>query len=105
MNSTELTSLQKSLVDIAKEHLNEIVSSFLLKMESRHPDMTPRELQIASLIKDGYTTKDISRILHLEMTTINNHRQRIRKKMTLNGRRTNLRTRLMSLSEIEENKN
>lgn len=103
LHSTELTSLQKSLVDIAKAHLKEIVSSFLLKMESRHPDMTPRELQIASLIKDGYTTKDISRILHLEMTTINNHRQRIRNKMTLSGKRTNLRSRLMSLASVGEN--
>ena len=103
LHATELNGLQKSLVDIAEGHLGEIVSSFLLKMESRHPDMTPRELQIASLIKDGYTTKDISRILHLEMTTVNNHQQRIRKKMTLSGKRTNLRSRLMSLSGVAEN--
>ncbi|MBN2059625.1 MAG: PAS domain S-box protein [Deltaproteobacteria bacterium] len=94
-----LSSTQSSFVSIIEKHLNEIVSTFLLKMERKHPGLTPREVQIASLVKNGHTTKEISKILNIEMTTINNHRNSLRRKMGLKGKDTNLRSYLSSFSE------
>ncbi len=91
-----LSSAQARYVNIAERHLNEIVSPFLVKMAHKHRKLTPRELQIASLIKDGKTTKEIAEILNLETTTINNHRGRLRKKLELKGKDKNLRSYLLS---------
>jgi PAS domain S-box-containing protein len=102
LKNTNLNAAQANLIGITEAHLKEIISSFLLKMVVKHPELTPREIQIASLIKDGCTTKEISEILHLETTTINNHRRRMRKKMTLHGKEINLRSYLMSLPKFNE---
>lgn len=99
LKSTNLNSTQTSLIAITETYLDEIISPFLLKMERKHPELTPREVQIASLVKNGYTTKEISEILNIETTTINNHRRRLRKKMCLCGKDKNLRSYLLSFPE------
>jgi len=93
---TGLTSAQVRYVDIAEKHLNEVVSPFLVKMSNKHGKLTPREVRIASLIKDGKTSKEIAEMLNLEVTTINNHRARIRRKLDLKGKERNLRSYLLS---------
>ena len=93
---TGLTSTQARHLDIAEKHLNELISPFLVKMALTHGKLTTREVQIASLIKDGKTTKDIAETLNLETTTINNHRGRIRNKLGLKGKEKNLRSYLLS---------
>ena len=65
-------------------------------MSNQHIKLTPREVQIASLIKDGKTTKEIAEMLNLEVTTINNHRGRIRRKLDLKGKERNRRSYLLS---------
>lgn len=96
---TNLSALQKGYVTITEEHLNEIVSTFLSKMGSKHPELTPREVQIISLVRDGHTTKEIADFLNIEVSTINNHRRHIRRKMRLCGKDINLRSYLLSFPE------
>ncbi len=86
-----------SYVEIIERHAREIISPFLMKMQARCSHMTPREIQIAALVKDGKTTKDISDILGLSHETVHVYRKRIRKKLQLKHKNENLRSHLLSL--------
>jgi len=57
-------------------------------------NFTPREVEIASLIKDGKTTKEIGRLLNISTSTVNIYRNSIRCKLNLNNKKINLQTRV-----------
>ena len=84
--------LVSSYLDIIEGHLQEIISPFLAKLTSKYGQLTPREIQVASLIKDGMTTKEIAGTLNISTNSVDIYRQNIRKKMGLNNKKTNLRT-------------
>lgn len=54
------------------------------------------ELRIASLIKNGLTTEDMAKHLHISPSTIKTHRKNIRRKLGINNRQQNLRNYLDS---------
>jgi DNA-binding NarL/FixJ family response regulator len=54
---------------------------------------------VADLIKDGKQDKDITEILNISLDTVKAHRKNIRKKLGINNKRINLRTKLLSLIE------
>ncbi len=87
------------LTDLIEKGLQEIASPFLRHLTSLGSVLTPQELQVAALIKEGKTTKEIAGILNLSPATINFHRRNLRKKLKLTNTKTNLRTFLLSLSE------
>ncbi|HEX7535368.1 MAG TPA: PAS domain S-box protein, partial [Syntrophales bacterium] len=95
IKSGALDTHQKSCLDIIESNLNEIITPFMRTM--RHYSFTPKELTVASLIKDGKTTKEIAEILGVGTHAIDSHRNRIRKKIGLSTRRSNLQSHLRSL--------
>ena len=54
------------------------------------------ELRVASLIKNGITTEDIARQLHISESTVRTHRKNIRKKLKINNVQYSLRNFLNS---------
>ncbi len=54
------------------------------------------ELRIASLIKNGVTTEEISRQLHISASTVRTHRKNIRRKLKINNVQYSLRNFLCS---------
>ena len=84
-----------SYIDIIETHATEIVSPFLMKLSHQYWNMTPREIQIASLVKDGKTTKEISELLNVSIETVNRYRKRLRKKLNLKKKDENLRSHLL----------
>ena len=77
--------------------LNEIASSFAHTLFSQYSDLTLVETQIADLIREGKTTKEIAELLNVSPRTIETHRKNIRTKMGIRSDRTNLRAHLLSL--------
>jgi len=98
LKETELFGLQETFVEIAESNLNDIMSPFLQKITSRYRNFTPKEIQVASLIKEGKRTKEIAQILGISKSAIDLHRNSIRNKLGLINKKTNLRSYLMSLS-------
>lgn len=98
LKETELIGLQETFVEIAESNLNDIMSPFLQKITSRYRNFTPKEIQVASLIKEGKRTKEIAQILGISKSAIDLHRNSIRNKLGLINKKTNLRSYLMSLS-------
>jgi DNA-binding NarL/FixJ family response regulator len=73
--------------------IEEIAYPFAKKRSSILDKLTGREIQIASLIRDGKTTAEIARVLVVSRKTIDFHRSNIRRKLGLQrgkGEGTNL---------------
>ena len=98
IGGTRLDTRQQAFLDIIGEHLNDVISPFLHQMSNMHLHLTPQEIQVATLVKSGRTTKEISDILSISTNAVDFHRKNIRKKFGLNHQKTNLRSFLMTLS-------
>jgi len=88
----------RTLVDIIDAHLQDIISPLLQRFTHAKILLTPQEMQVAALVKDGKTSKEIADVLNVSETTINFHRKNLRIKFGLTNQRTNLRSYLLSIS-------
>jgi PAS domain S-box-containing protein len=95
---TELDDFQKTYLSIIEANLKDIVSPFSRKMSVKELNLTPKELQVANLIKKGIPGKTIAQIMNISPRTVDAYRKYIRKKVGLNRKRVNLRSYLMSLN-------
>jgi PAS domain S-box-containing protein len=84
-------------LNIIESNLNEIISPFSNKLSSAYMNFSPREIQVANLIKEGRRDKDIMEILNISFETVKTHRQNIRKKLGIYGTNANLKTRLRAI--------
>jgi PAS domain S-box-containing protein len=84
-------------VDIIESNLNSITSPFLVNLTSKYSHLTPREIQVTSLIKDGLRTKEIAYSLNISTHSVDIYRQNIRKKLGLNNKKINMRSFFISL--------
>ena len=98
LKTSRLNYRQMVYLDILKTNLEDIITPFLHQLSSKYYDLSPKEIQIAGLIKDGKTTKEIAEILDLSTGTIDFHRSNIREKLRLRNKKTNLKSFLLSLS-------
>lgn len=95
LKESHLDVSQAAWVDIIDTNLREITSPFLRNLNASH--FTPRELEIIQLLKEGRSSKEIAELLHITFQGVEIHRHRIRKKLGLNKKKTNLQAHLFSL--------
>jgi DNA-binding CsgD family transcriptional regulator len=96
LKNARLKPKEKTMVEIIETHLNDIVSPLLQQFSNANIILTPQEMQVASLVKDGKTSKEIADILNITEATVNFHRKNLRIKFGLKNKQTNLRSYLMS---------
>ena len=80
-----------------KSHIQKITSPLIRQLSSKYLGLTPTEIRVAALIKNGKTTKEISELLYLSEYTVIFHRDNIRGKLGLKGKKINLQSYLQSL--------
>lgn len=97
LEATSLNQKQRSLIGILKSNLNDIVSPFSRRLAATHMYLTPREIQVANLIKEDKLTKEIAELLNISESSVDFHRHHIRRKLGLVGKKINLKTYLQSL--------
>ena len=90
-------SNQKEHLQLLESSLKEIISPFSQRLTSKYVGLTPGELEVAYLVKEGRRTKDIAQILNLSDKTIEDYRKQLRTKLGIKNKRINLRTHLLSL--------
>jgi len=76
------------LVDSGLKDLAE-TSGGLLRLYS---SLSPREVEVCNMIKQGATTKEISSELYITVGTVKRHRETIRKKLGIKNKEINLST-------------
>jgi DNA-binding CsgD family transcriptional regulator/PAS domain-containing protein len=98
LKRVNLTPKDKRVVEIIESHLHDIISPMIQKLANANIILTPQEIQVASLVKDGKASKEIADILNVAETTVHFHRKNLRKKFGLSNSQTNLRSYLISIS-------
>jgi PAS domain S-box-containing protein len=97
MKKERVEPRHKAYLDIITTNLNELMSPFVDKV--RQFNFTPKEIEVASLVKDGRTTKDIAEIMGIATSAVDSHRNNIRNKLGLINKDVNLRTYLLSFKD------
>ena len=99
LKNSNLDERQKAFLDIVKSNLENITSPFIKSLASQHLRLTPTEIQVTELIKQGRNSKEIGTLMNLSWKTVKTHRRNIRSKLGLNNKKTNLRSYLMSYQQ------
>jgi DNA-binding CsgD family transcriptional regulator/PAS domain-containing protein len=97
LKSGSLSDSQSSLLDILESHLNELTSKFAKTLAMEYRVLTPTEMRVAALVRDGRTSKEIADLLCVSEKTASFHRNNIRNKLGMKGTGANLRSHLLSL--------
>jgi PAS domain S-box-containing protein len=82
---------------IIKENLEQLTSSFGQTLSLKYKNLTPREMQVADLIRHGRSTKEIAQILGVSSYTIETYRANLRNKFNLKNQKMNLLAYLQSI--------
>ena len=96
LKKSRLNTNQETLVNILDSNLNNIISPFISKLSFKFFSLTPMEIKVANLVKEGKTNKEIAELLCLSKNTILFHRYNIRRKLKLKNKKINLRSHLLS---------
>jgi DNA-binding CsgD family transcriptional regulator len=97
LKKTHLDHRQSTYINILENNLTEVISTFAKQLSASTVNLTPREIQVANLLKQDRTAKEIAEILGLGEHTIISHRQSIREKLGLKNRKSNLKSFLQTL--------
>ena len=65
--------------------IDDINSGFISKLSELYPDLSKSEKRLASLLRIGMSSKEISLMMSMEPKSVDMARYRLRKKLNLNA--------------------
>jgi DNA-binding CsgD family transcriptional regulator len=98
LRNTVQKETEKSIIRILESNLKNILSTFSLALSSEGYGLTSTEMLIADLIRNGKRTKKIAEMNNISQKTVEVHRNNIRRKLGINGKKVNLQTYLRSIN-------
>ncbi len=90
--ASRLPSAQVKYVEMLRNNLEEITSPFISRLSLSYQALTPTEIAICNMIRNGMHTKEIAGMRGVSEATINRHREKIRHKLKLTNQDVNLAT-------------
>jgi DNA-binding CsgD family transcriptional regulator len=78
------------------------ISPVIGRLTAHNREFTPREREIASLVLDGRTSKEIAERLCLTIKAVDFHRMNLRKKLRMGGSSQSLQARLIEMNAGSE---
>jgi len=96
---THLNDEQRTYIEIVQANLEKILSPLSKRLAEWRHGLTPSEIKIMDLIRNGRRTKEIAELLHISENAVSFHRKRIRRKLGINGKKVNLVAYLQSLGD------
>lgn len=100
LKGLRLDESQMSYLEVVETNLQNIVAPFLRQVVSHFPHMTTQEIQVAALVRDGKSNKEIAELMNISVNTVESHRHNLRKKLGLQNKKINLRSYLFSLNRV-----
>lgn len=79
-----------AILNVLAKCLDDITSSFVGDLLTHRSNLTPREIEISNMIKNGLTSKEIAAALNISPQTVNLRRKIIRKKLKITNKKINL---------------
>ena len=92
----EVVGRQRSYATLLRRSLQEITSPFLTQIARDHVQLTPVEIAISTMIRNGLSTKEIAQLRCISPATVRRHRENVRRKLGLKNRKANLATYLQA---------
>lgn len=92
----QLDNQQMNSITTAESNLKQITSAFSHKLSLMNSFLTPTEIQIANLLKEGRSSNEIAEITSSKKSTIDFHRRNLRKKLGIKNKTINLKSHLRS---------
>ncbi len=89
---------QKKYVELLRRNLSEITSPFMNRLSAKYQSLTPTEITICNMIRRGLRSKKIAEMRGISTAIVSRHRERIRRKLVIANKDTNLATCLQTLS-------
>jgi PAS domain S-box-containing protein len=99
LQKSRLSTEQLTLINILDSNLNNIISPFISQFSTGNLNLTPTEIRVANLVKEGKTNKEIAAVLCLSKNTILFHRYNIRRKLGIKNKKINLQAHLLSFAK------
>jgi len=99
LKGSKLDRNQRGLADTLEMNLRNITSPLVGRLSSRFLSLTPMEIRIANLVKEGLTNKEMAELLGTSTNTVSSHRYKLRSKLGLKKKGVNLRSYLLSLAD------
>ena len=96
LKATTLDEVQKIYLNLIKSNLKDIASPFVQNIKFNHMNFTPGEVTVATLIREGKSSKEIAQLINISRRTVEFHRNNIRTKLGISSKKMNLRTCLLS---------
>ena len=97
LNTVQLSESQAFIVKRLRECVEKLTSNFTQRLTGGAPSLTPTEIRIADMVKSGLRTKEIAELLAVAPSTVLSHRENLRRKLDLRGKKMNLTSFLRSL--------
>lgn len=99
-NSDQIHTVDDAKVQLKIIHSNieRLISPVTNTLGRIYNELTPTEIRVVDFIRQGQSTKSIADSLCISPSTVENHRNNIRKKIGLSNKKTNLYTFLTTLS-------
>lgn len=86
----------KDYIEQVRHAVEDLASSFGQNIGNRKANLTPREIEVCNLVKNGLSNKEIARMLKIALHTVEKHRRTVRKKLGITSKGINLQTHLSS---------
>lgn len=88
----ELPANKRAYVGLLRRNLRDIAEPFTRHLAPAEDRLTPAEVAVCSMIRNGLRTKEIARLRGISAATVCRHREHIRRKLGLSNRAMNLTT-------------
>lgn len=95
LDKMQLSGASAKYIALLKESLKQLSTEFGGIAAHENSKLTPREIEIATMLRSGLANKEISDLLHITIRSTEWHRYNIRKKLHIKGKRKNLRAIMM----------
>lgn len=84
-------------IELLESRLRDISSPLVSSLANANPGFTPREVEVASLLRSGKSSKTIAELLNISIKAVDFHRMNIRKKLGLHDSRKSLQAHLLEV--------
>jgi DNA-binding CsgD family transcriptional regulator/uncharacterized coiled-coil protein SlyX len=98
----EVPKVQRKYVDLLRANLEEITAPFINQLSLKYQSLTPTEIKICNMIRNGMRTKEIADMQGVSIATINRHREHIRRKLKITNSEANLITYLQTTMQAHD---
>ncbi|HVO39891.1 MAG TPA: LuxR C-terminal-related transcriptional regulator [Spirochaetia bacterium] len=89
-------------IELLESRLRDITSPLIGMLLAANPSLTQREMEVASLLRDGKSSKNIAELLNISIKAVDFHRMNIRKKLGIQDPKKSLQSVLLGSNSASE---